>query len=554
VPGLFFRGVKPGLVAKRNGVYAVQVASARRQVKSYLLNNFRTLEHPILEKTCLEIEDIGDVAAAFLELLAKKVTLPSTAALEEYVLRSFEEYGTAYMQTATARARAAIHLAEQLESFLRKLALLDPQSGCNPTDKFKKLLTGVGKCRGEILYEPSEEALEECLLDQGLEDAVLHHAYYVRNQVHKARAFTPGEADRYWRSVVGAFLLTTRRHLQLAPKARRRMDLSMSLQSVLTRHLPSIQRRFAVSTWRNPHYIPLLTDTGDRLDDATSSFLSDSEDGLLVVSGQMGAGKSIYLQRLCVNLADEALEAGTSPLTSQHPVPLYLDLALYKRGRLLDLLLLGLDPGHVLPVSARSWTSLLPARFVVCLDSLERVLADGRDFWSLVSEVDVLAHTAGKAKIIVASRPHAVPAHWRAFEMRLAPLIKADLRDYYALNLVQLSESVQQSLSENPHLAQALHNPMAAEAACEYWRSRELTAKDGKMSKRAVKSALHGGHLAECLYRRLSRHVVERACVGRPSDKEGKSAQASALAELTRAIGGDSLGGWNLILGPSLRA
>jgi hypothetical protein len=531
-------------------------ASNHVAIREYLIDRFREVEHPVdphdpsRRFTLTNIEDVVD---AFLRLLHLPATSVEVKDLERQVLDSCSKYMHAPAIETVDRVKAAGHLAERLEAFQKKLFAMRHPKDAVP-GSLGALLKVVGGYQDKLLHRPTDREMVDCLRQQRTDEAVLHDAYYFRNTwAHKARLLTPAEEQRYWRSVVAAFLLITDRNMDLAPAVMDRVARTARIDTVLGICLDAVRGRFDDTKWRNQYYIDLTVGMGGLLEEHVEEFLESRTERLLVVAGRTGAGKSTFLERLVTELADQALHALDLEGTDHLLIPVHLELKRYvsRRGRTLLKKLYGeLDPNNELGLNARqrhSWPfALSPIGFVVCLDGLDEVKRS--EYQAVVSEIDDLTHDFENVKVIVAGRPHTVPAHWCQAIVRIMPLSSEEVITYFEhperLNL--LARHVRVFLEDRPDLVDILQDPLMTEAACRYWSQFEPPDSNRELDPITEQEALLEGPLLEHLYRCFFDHHLSR--VWAPSGKEStRSRLVNALATLASEMDGDPFTNFDLI-------
>lgn len=529
----------------------------RRKLRGYLIRNFQEIEHPVdpFDASRRQTLDIESTTDALLALLRLQTTVPEAQGLEKRALSSFEQYLSAEEVATERRVHAVSNLVLRLEPFLRKLFALRYPDGEVPRS-FKKLLQSdvAGYQDQELLYKPTESDLLDALRLQRTEDAILHDAYCFRNiEAHEAKVFLPAREQRCWRSVVAAFLLIAQRNTDLVPAVRDRTEITARIRSGLRVCLENVRGRFDDARWRNEYYIPLITDQGGRLDEHVDAFFRSHTEKLLVVSGRTGAGKSTFLERVVTELADQALDALGLGIPGRLLVPVHLELKRYapgKRQHLVRKLYNEFDPDRVLGMTGQrvvSWPQILsPIGLVVCLDGLDEVASA---FYPMAaSEIDDLVTDSDNVKVIVTSRPQAVPSHWHDSLVRIIPLSREEVITYFGhperLNL--LAPDVQAFLESKPDLVDILQDPLMAEAACRYWRQFEPPDLRVELDLSARQEAVLEGPLLDHLYRCFFTHHLRRAFGKRVADYE-RVRQVSALAKLALEVDGDPSANFELI-------
>ncbi len=413
----------------------------RKTLKDYLIARFREIEHPVApfdvsRSLTLDIESAVDALLAFLRL---PTAVAEAQDLERRVLSSFKQYLSAEETEVERRLHAASNLVLRLEPFLKKLfALRHPDS--EVPSSFKKLLQSdvAGYQSEKFLYKPTEEDLLDTLRQQRTEDAILHDAYCFRHiEAHEAKTFLPMREQRCWRSVVAAFLLIAMRNVDLIPAVRDRVESAARIRLGLRICLENVRGRFDDAKWHNEYYIPLTIDRGGRLDEYISAFLGDQTNRLAVVAGRTGAGKSTFLERLATELADRALATLSTEMADRLLVPVHLELKRYvpgKRMYLVKKLYKEFDPRGMLGIETRRvayWPQVIsPTSLLVCLlDGLDEVPSAA--YREIISEIEALVADFENVKVIVTSRPHAVPDHWNKSLVSITPLSSAEVIAYF---------------------------------------------------------------------------------------------------------------------------
>jgi hypothetical protein len=531
--------------------------SNRREIRDELIDHFREIEHPVDPHnpsrilTLTNIEDAVDALLALLHLRTG-VADDDVQELERQVLFSLRDYRSATGGETERRMRAAGHLAERLEPFQRKLFTMRYPDREVPS--LRRMLQIVGGCEEKPLRDATEEEILTSLREQSTEEAILHDAYYFRNAwAHEARKLNPREELRYWRSVVAAFLLISGRNIDLVPTIMDRVARTARSYVGLGICLEHMRKKFDDAKWRNQYYIDLTVGVGGLLEEHVEEFLESRTERLLVVAGRTGAGKSTFLERLVTELADQALHALDLEGTDHLLIPVHLELKRYvsRRGRTLPKKLHGeLDRNNELGLNARqrhSWPfALSPIGFVVCLDGLDEVKRS--EYQAVVSEIDDLMCDFENVKVIVAGRPHAVPAHWCQAMVRITPLSSEEVITYFEhperLNL--LAPHVRVFLEDRPDLVDILQDPLMTEAACCYWSQFDPPDSNRELDPITEQEALLEGPLLEHLYRCFFDHHLSR--VWAPSGKEStRSRLVNALATLASEMDGDPFTNFDLI-------
>ncbi len=529
----------------------------RQKLRDYLIRHFREVEHPVEPFDAsrrLPLKKVESATDALLALLRLPTTLADAQALEKEAFFSFREYLSAPALETERRVSAAGHLAERLEPFLKKLFVLRHPIAPMPDSLSRLLKEDVADYKGELLYKPTDEAILAALRSQRTDEAILHDAYYFRNNwAHKAKLLAPMEEQRYWRSVVAAFLLIAERNIDLVPTIKSRVERDTRVRSGLRVCLENLRGRFDDARWRNEYYIPLTTDQGGKLDERVNAFLASQAERLLVIAGRTGAGKSTFLERVTTELAVRALNAFSSEAFEHLHVPVHLEMKRYapgKRRYLVKKLYNEFDPNGVTGITGRrivSWPQILaPMDLTVCLDGLDEVPSTA--YPVVVSEIEELIADFENVKVIVASRPHAVPNHWRNSVVHIVPLPREEVIAYFGhperLNL--LASDVQAFLEDKPDLVDILQDPLMAETACRYWRQFEPADPAAGLDSDARQEALLEGPLLHHLYQCFFTHHLRRAFGRQVMDYE-RSRQVSALAKLALEMDGDPFASFELI-------
>jgi len=488
----------------------------------------------------VELTDADNTVKALLALLQMPSRDSAAESVERDVRCAFEEYWEA--SNAGHRAMAARQLAIVLEPFLRKLYA--EHYGVPTDNSFRQLLKDVALYQGDLLSRPTDEQLVDFLKGQDTIEAILHDAYHARNlNAHKAKKLTTFEELRYWNSVVAAFLLTADRNMDLVPEIREHIQSAARISSGLLICLGNVRDRFRDERWRNEFYIPLTIDRGTSLDRHVFAFLESTTDRLLIIAGRTGAGKSTFLERLVTELADQAIDSLGSERTDQLFIPVHYELKRYvpgKRTYLLKKLYNDFDPGLELGMKTKRvaiWPQFLSPRcLVVCLDGLDEVSSAA--YPTVISEIEELGGF-DNVKVIVASRPHAVPSHWHGSLVRIMPLPLEEVIAYFGhperLNL--LAPEVHAFLAGRPDLVEILQDPLMAEAACRYWRKFESPNWREVLDQTTRQEALLEGPLLEHLYKCLFAHHLHRV-FGRENIDYEETRQVAALALLALKMDG----------------
>ncbi len=529
-----------------------------QKLRDYLIRNFREIEHPAEPfdvSRRFTLEEVESTTAALLELLRLSTTIADAQDLEKQVLFSFREYLSAPPLETERRVSAAGHLAERLEPFLKKLFVLRHPSALMP-DSLGRLLKekDVVGYQGELLHKPTDEQMLAALRSQRTPEAILHDAYYFRNNwAHKAKLLAPVEEQRYWRSVVAAYLLIAEKNIDLVDNVKSCRERDAQIRSGLRVCLGNMRGRFDDTRWRNEYYIPLTVEQGGKLDDHVRVFLASQTERLLVVTGRTGAGKSTFLERVTADLADQALNVFDSEAFEYLTVPVHLELKRYvpgKRQYLLKKLYKEFDPNRLLGVTGRrvnSWPQTLsPIALVACLDGLDEVPSTA--YPMVVSEIEDLVADFENVKVIVTSRPNAVPPHWRNSVVHIAPLTREEVFAYFGHpeRLALLASDVQAFLEGKPDLVDILQDPLMAEAACRYWRRFEPADPADGLDPRVRQEALLEGPLLHYLYECFFTHHLRRAFRGQVMDIE-RAEQMNALASLALEMDDDPFANLELI-------
>jgi len=529
----------------------------RQKLRNYLIREFREIEHPAEPfdvSRCLAL-DIESATDALLALLRLPTTVAEAQGLEKRVLSSLKQYLDAKGVETERRVHAVSSLVLRLEPFLKKLFALRYPNSKVPS-RFKEMLQSdvVGYQSKELLHKPTEKSLLDALRLQRTEDAILHDAYCFRNiEAHEARAFLPAREQRCWRSVVAAFLLVAQRNIDLAPAIKGRMESAARIRSGLKVCLENVRGRFDDAKWRNEYYIPLTIDRDGKLDEHVTAFLRSQTDRLLVIAGRTGAGKSTFLERVATELANQALDVLGLEVPEHFLVPVHLEVKRYapgKRKHLVKKLYDEFDPNRLLSIEGRrilSWPQILsPTGLVVCLDGLDEVPSTA--YPVVVSEIEDLVADFENVKVIVTSRPHAVPDHWHKSLVHIAPLSREEVIAYFGhpehLNL--LAPDIQAFLEGKPDLIDILQDPLMAEAACRYWHQFEPPDLRSELDPSTRQEALLEGSLLDHLYQCFFTHHLRRAFGKQVTDYE-RVRQVSALAKLALEMDGDPFANFELI-------
>lgn len=526
----------------------------RRRLGSYLLaKEFREIAHPLEpfnRSRCVELTDAENAVKALLALLQMLSRDSAAESVERDVRCAFEEYWEA--SNAGHRAMAARQLAIVLEPFLRKIYA--ERYGIPTDNSFRQLLKDVALYQGDFLRRPTDEQLVDFLKGQNTIEAILHDAYHARNlKAHKAKKLTTFEELRYWNSVVAAFLLTADKNKDLVPEIREHIRSTARISSGLLICLGNVRDRFRDERWRNEFYIPLTIDRGTSLDKHVFAFLESTTDRLLIIAGRTGAGKSTFLERLVTELADQAIGSLDSERADQLFIPVHYELKRHvpgKRTYLLKKLYNDFDPGLELGIKTRRvaiWPQVLSPRcLVICLDGLDEVPSTA--YATVISEIEELGDF-DNVKVIVTSRPHAVPSHWHGSLVRIMPLPQEEVIAYFGhperLNL--LASEVQTFLAGRPDLVEILQDPLMAEAACRYWREFESPNWREGLDQTTRQAALLEGPLLKHLYKCLFTHHLHRAFGVGIIDYEG-TRQVAALAELALKMDGAPFADYALLV------
>lgn len=525
-------------------------------VKRYLTEYFSEVEHPAEPFNASRrfvLVDIETIVEALVELLRSPTPVSKAEDLESQVRFAINEYVSAPVLDFQRRSSAVGHLAERLEPFLKKLFAMRHPTASIP-DSLRTLLKDVAGYQDELLFRPTDEELIKKLMRQRTEEAVFHDAYYFRNKwAHEAPSLTPFEQQRYWISVVAAFLLTAMRNIDLVPAVERHADNMERICSGLKICLDNARTRVDDTRWRNEFYIPLGAEQGGQLDKHIEAFLGSQTCKLLTVTGRTGAGKSTFLERLTTELAARALDVLGVQIESHLLVPVHLELKRYtpsKRIHLAKKLYSEFDPNRALGIKSRkiaSWPlSLSPAYLVACLDGLDEV--DASTYPAVVSEIEELVASFDNLKVVVTSRPHAVPEHWRKSEVSIAPLPFDEVLAYFGhpqrLNL--LAPHVQAFLEVRPDFVEILQDPLMTEAACRYWHQFEPSQSETNLEPDVWQEALSEGPLLDHLYRSFFTHHLRRALRKQVPDYE-RARQVNALAKLALKMDGDPTANFELV-------
>jgi energy-coupling factor transporter ATP-binding protein EcfA2 len=519
-----------------------------QRLRDYLIRDFFQIEHPVDSQNVtlmLNLENVESVADALLRLFQLPTTVSDVRDVEKRVLFAFSEYLSASVLETERRVNAAHTLALQLEPFLKKL-FARRYSGTAEIPSFRKLLEDVAGYQDEFLYKPTGEDLVAKLRLQRTDEAILHDAYHFRNiEAHESKIFSPVQEQRYWRSVVAAFLLIAKRNIDLVPDVRNRVEGMARTRSGLGVCLANLRARFDDAKWSHEYYVELNIDQGSKLDDWVDAFLASEDNRLLVLAGRTGAGKSTFLERLATKLADQALDTLDSGISEGLLVPVCLEIKRYvpsKRGYLLKKLYSEFDPNKVLGVNARNiaaWPQTLsPISFVLCLDGLDEVRHTM--YPAVVSEIEELITDFENVKVIVTSRPLAVPNHWCKSLVHILPLSREEVMAYFGHpgRLSLLSSGVQATLESKPELVEILQDPLMAEAACRYWHQFEPPASESRLDPIDEQEALLEGPLLDHLYECFFDHHVRRL-FGKWMRDYQRSRLTNSLASLALRVDGD---------------
>jgi hypothetical protein len=528
-----------------------------RSLRTYLIENFQEVEHPVEPFDAsrrLSLPNIESTVDALLALLRLPTTVTDAKDLEKQVQFSFREHLSASDLEIERRVRAAGHLAERLEAFLKKLFARRHPDIAMPDSLGKLLKEDVGGYQGKLEFKPTDEVMLAALRLQRTEQAVIHDAYYFRNTwAHKARQVSPSQEQRYWQSVIAAFLLIAERNKDLVPAVRKRADRAARIRSGLRLCLQHVRTQFDDAKWHREYYIRLSTDRASKLDDYVDAFFESQTDRLLVIAGRTGAGKTTFLERLVVQLADQALYALSFETPGHLTIPVHLELKRYtpgKRTYLVKKLYNTLNPKGNLGIRTRQiafWPQFLsPNQFVLCLDGLDEV---SREAWpTVVSELDELVTDFDNVKVIVTTRPHAVPDHWNESLVHILPLPPEEVIAYFGHGerLHQLASDAQAFLRKKPDIVDILQEPLMAEAACRYWRQFEPSDSKADLDPSTCQEALLEGPLLEHLYQCFFTHHVRRAFQKQLVDYE-RVRQQSAVAKLALKMDGDLFANFEFI-------
>ena len=209
------------------------------------------------------------------------------------------------------------------------------------------------------------------------------------------------------------------------------------------------------------------------------------------------------------------------------------------------------DPRKTLEIRTRRverWPQVIsPTGLLVCLlDGLDEVPAPA--YRRVVSEIEELVADFENVKVIVTSRPHAVPEHWKQSLVSITPLPPEEVIAYFGhperLNL--LASDVQAFLEDKPDLVDILRDPLMAEAACRHWRQFEPPEPTSELDPAVRQEALLEGPLLDHLYHCFFTHHLRRAFGMQIKDYE-RVRQRSALAKLALKMDGDPLANFELI-------
>jgi hypothetical protein len=528
-----------------------------KSLRTYLIENFQEVEHPAepyAVSRMLLLDDAHGVVDALLALLQLPTAVAEARDVAKRVLSAFERYLSASPLETEHQVDAACNLVLGLEPFLKKLFAMRHPNTTVPSHFSDLLRADIASYQGKFRCKLTDEKLLDELRKQRTEEAVLHDAYCFRNiEAHEARRFRSAQFQRYWRSVVAAFLLIAQRNMDLIPAVRKRAERAAQIRRGLRLCLENVRAQFDDAKWHNEYYIPLSIDQGRMLDEYVDAFLRGQADRLLAITGRMGAGKSTFLEGLTAQLADQALHVLGSGLPGNLVVPVHLELKRYTSGRRTDLvrkLHNVLDPNGRLGIGTQqisSWPRiLLPNRIVVCLDGLDEVSSKA---WPIiVAEIEELGTDFDNVQVILASRLHAVPDHWNQLLVHILPLPRKEVIAYFGQRLNQLATPIQAFLKSKPDLVDILQDPLMAEAACRYWRTFEPADSEASLDPSVRREALLEGPLLDHLYQSLFTHLLHRAFRKQIMDYE-RAKQVDVLAKLALEMDGDPFANFELIAG-----
>jgi hypothetical protein len=197
-------------------------------------------------------------------------------------------------------------------------------------------------------------------------------------------------------------------------------------------------------------YVELQTSTGESLSQRVRFFLETSTDRLLVIKGVVTSGKSVFLNRLCAQLADENLVAiyGIQRREEFKPPPGWIPLPFSLRGRknivkdmqkFTDALLDTLNQGAVFwqrrPHKPELLFSTPELHWLVCLDGMDELLEQNvqRDFVGVLQD---FMNRYPLVKILLTTRPFAVHVNFNdlsaASEVEIAALTDAQIEKFIA--------------------------------------------------------------------------------------------------------------------------
>lgn len=237
----------------------------------------------------------------------------------------------------------------------------------------------------------------------------------------------------------------------LATDWARFLEVPQPLPSQWQRYFESLQSDGMFSEAQNiEYYLNLHVDDHQKLDDLLTGFLNDSQKQLLFIQGSAGCGKSTFLKRLVLQLADEGLSAIRDISFSEQflppPgwIPLYFSLREYSsmldttsefakalvesvnhRGRFWD------EP----PTRPEGLFEQGDFHWLVCLDGLDEIWSEDKQ-QKFLGTLRGFLHRYPRVKLLLTSRPEpeSVSVSWQdwtaTLEVHIRQLSEEQVQDY----------------------------------------------------------------------------------------------------------------------------
>ena len=360
----------------------------------------------IIEFDGTQAENVEDVADVLARLLLRGCSHEQLTDVGDDILTAFHDFWVASAKTDRVRMKRSVaRLATKIEPFCKTLAyLLWPQEfGGKP--KFNKLL-------GKLLSSSWKDDKDNDL------DRLIRFARGLRHsEAHSAPSVRTVDLFRNLEATLGVYMLIVAENYdRLAEAVRSEVERALRQETALDRYL----RRPITQPRGTEHYVPCrgryqgTDEESASLEDSLYSLIVDDSVRVILLIGEAGIGKTTFLQRLVVTLAEQEMErlATTGrirtwpiyyPLSSlQCRERTRIDQVIFRRINQLGGF--GLPPGtpsdEVFETADPLW--------LICLDGLDEL----KDWNVGINLIEDFIETYPQVKIVLASRPEKLSEVW----------------------------------------------------------------------------------------------------------------------------------------------